>query len=135
MRHNAFFDPATGVSYQWPRNNSKVEKAERSRALTELAPTAAGWQDGVRPALQQNLEAPEVLVLTGRVWDVDQVRVFSDFLRITKRRTVIFEEFSGERYEVLLDSLEPKRIPVVRAPNGGRYVWEFSLQMEIVNRI
>jgi hypothetical protein len=131
MSRNVLTDPATGFSYSWPVNHSAVEKAERTRTITELPPTAAGWQDA-RPTFQQGDRTPEVLRLTGRVWDPTQISVLLAFLRASKRRTVIFEECSGDRYEVLIDSLEPQRRGVVRAPNGGKYVWDVAIEMEVV---
>lgn len=132
MSRNLLFDPASGISYAWPVNHKAVEKAERTRELAELVPTGAGWVDGVRPTIQAGDATPYTLRITGRLWDEAQLTVIQDFVRATKGHTVVFQEPSGERYEVLIEAFEPKRVAVVRAPNGGRYVWDYALEMTTI---
>ncbi len=135
MARNRFVDPATGESYIWEINDSEVEAHARSRTVTVLQPTAAGWQS-VAPIRQQGGDGHELRRFKGMVATATQHDVFLRFWQFCASRTIHFYVYTGEHLEVIIRSYQPGRRRVISGPRGARvYVWNYTMEIEVVARL
>lgn len=131
----AFINPATGWTWPWPVNYREVQRDSRSRRITELQPAAAPYKPAT-PIRQQGTATPRVRRLAGRLFDEESDAWFRAWERLSNAQTVYFRDFDGTTYEVKVNSYEARRVGVVRsARGGGRYVWDFTLELDVFDTV
>jgi hypothetical protein len=130
---NRFTDPPTGLVYDWPLNHQAEEEAAPMRSVTHTATTSGSglvWQQGE--------DEPIVFTFTGTVLDPAQHEAFTGFSRACKDHTIIFRDFAGEEYEVLM-SYKPRREGVVRNFRGGTvapyHIWRYTMTLQVIQVI
>lgn len=134
IHRNELRDPGSpGHNYTWHVNHSEEEAFGRSRTITKDAPTA-----GVGTIRQQGADSPMEIRVTGTILDELQHFAFIYYLEASRQRSVIFEDFAGDEYEVIVTDYQPVRIRAARNPRANpatpqaHYIRHYTLTMEVI---
>lgn len=131
---NEFIDPATGQKYPWQVNHSTESAFGKSRQITESANTA---NTGL--IKQQGDSQPLKMKLQGTIFHKKQHEEFAKYWQLCESQTIIFKDFTGDEYEVLIVSYEPVRKRTVRNPrdfaNAPLWYWSYEMEMEVIRVI
>jgi hypothetical protein len=131
---NRFTNPADGSFYDWQVNHSTEGSFGKSRQITESANTA---NTGL--VKQQGDAQPLKMKLQGTIFHKKQVEEFVRFWQLCESQTIIFKDFTGDEYEVLILNFDPVRKRTVRNPrdakNAPLWYWTYELEMEVIRVI
>jgi hypothetical protein len=134
MARNRFTNPADGSFYDWQVNHSTESAFGKSRQITESANTA---NTGL--IKQQGDAQPLKMKLQGTIFHKHQHEEFVRFWQLCESQTIIFKDFAGDEYEVLIISYDPVRKRTVRNPrdfaNAPLHYWSYELEMEVIRVI
>lgn len=134
MSRNRFTNPANGSFYDWQVNHSTESAFGKSRQITESANTA---NTGL--IKQQGDAQPLKMKLQGTIFHKHQLEEFVHFWQLCESQTIIFKDFTGDEYEVLIVSFDPIRKRTVRNPrdfaNAPLWYWSYELEMEVIRVI
>lgn len=131
---NRFTNPANGAFYDWQVNHSDEGSFGKTRQITESANTA---NTGL--VKQQGDSTPLKMKLTGTIFHKAQHEQFIDWFQLGETQTVIFKDFTGDEYEVLLTQYDAVRKRTVRNPrdaaNAPLWYWTYEMEMEVIRVI
>lgn len=131
---NAFGDPRTGTLYPWAMNHREEQAGAWVRQITNLQPTIARWK-AVRAIRQQAARDELVMKLGGTAPTLAQHEMFLAMQDLSLRQTIYFFHAAGEVWECLLSDYEPQRRYLIRGPRGEKYVWDYSLQLDVFGQL
>ena len=127
---NQFRDPATGDTYDWPINHSDENETARSRNIEHTAPTS-----GRGLVRQQGDDSPLVFTFSGTILHAAQNARFVEWYELGRDQTVIFRDWTGAEYEVLITAYQPRRERVMwnpRDPDMRDHIIRWSMTLEVV---
>jgi hypothetical protein len=125
-----FINPASGVTYEWPINHSDETQFGRSRSIT-----TGGNTGHTGLALQQGDDAPMVLELSGTILHQAQFNAFVQWFALCAHQSVHFQDFAGDRYEVIITDFLPLRKRTLRNPRDASiplHYWTYTLKMQVL---
>lgn len=128
---NRFTNPATGDIYDWPINHTAEEQFGKARNYERTAPTA-----GVGFVRQQGDDSPLILRMTGTILTAAQDQAFIDWFALARRQSVVFRDWTGAEYEVLIVSYQPvrQRVDWNHRDAGMRtHIIRWTMELEILN--
>lgn len=130
-----FIDPAPGGLgvYSWPVNYTEEEEFGRARNIERTATT--NLMGGVK---QQGDEGPMVHRVTGTILHAGQHQAFINFYNVCHHHTVVYEDFEGHQYEVLITAYKPTRQRTLRNPRDpsiDKHFYRYTVEMEVVRVI
>jgi hypothetical protein len=132
---NKFIDPATGNTYNWPINHREESEFGRARSMVRMAPS----RSGVGLGRQQGEDSPMLIQIKGVILTKAQRDALISWYALCETQTIYFEDFSGERYEVIITSFKPTRRGVVRnhqdLANMPTWVYDYTMEMEVVKAL
>lgn len=131
---NRFTNPSNGSFYDWQVNHSTESAFGKSRQITESANTA---NTGL--IKQQGDSAPLRMKLQGTIFHKAQHEEFVKYWQLCESQTIIFKDFTGDEYEVLIVSYDPVRKRTVRNPrdfaNAPLWYWTYEMELEVIRVI
>lgn len=131
---NRFTDPNTGSFYDWQINHTSESSFGKARQVTESANTA---NTGL--IKQQGDASPLKLKFQGTIMHKHQKDEFERFWELCESQTIIFKDFAGNEYEVLITVFDPTRHATVRnekdPANAPLWYWTYEIEMEVVRII
>ena len=131
---NRFTDPATGSFYDWQVNHSTESSFGKTRQISESANTA---NTGL--VKQQGDAQPLRMKLQGTILHLKQKEEFQRFWELCETQTIIFRDFTGAEYEVIITQFDPVRKRTVKNPrdfkNAPLWYWTYELEMEVIRVI
>lgn len=119
--------------YPWPINYQEEGEFGRRRNYDRSASTS-----GVGVVRQQGDDGPLIINVTGVILKADQHAYFAAFMKVGKLRTLIFTDFEGHQYEVLMTAYLPTRVRTSRNPQDPNilyHYYKYSMEMEVVRVI
>lgn len=130
---NQFVDPAGLLpGYPWAINHDTESEAGKSRNIDHGGNTGATGL--VR---QQGDDDPLVFQFSGTMMTELQVITTLQYFQACRSRTIVFTDFSGDSYEVLITSFKPTRQRVVKNPrdltNAPLHIWKYQISMEVIS--
>lgn len=132
MARNNFTDPATAKSYDWQINHTDEGQFGKTRQISESANTA---NTGL--IKQQGDTGPLIIKVTGTILHKHQIEEFIDWYQLCENQTILFKDFAGEEYEVIITSFQPVRKRTVKNPrdfaNAPLWYWTYELDMEVIS--
>lgn len=131
MARNQFKDPATGYVYTWHQNHLKEDGGARVRAVVNMQPTKGRWRT-VKAIRQQGVRDELIYKLSGTAPLQAQHEQFLFFLELSLSQTIYFIHAAGGVFECQLTDYEPRRKFVVRGPRGENYIWDYTLQLDVI---
>lgn len=128
---NRFTNPENGLFYDWQINHNEEDEVGFERHVDHSAVTSGTgglvWQQGV--------DEPMVFTLRGTILEPIQHFQFTNFAKVSELHTIIWRDFTGEEYEVLL-TYKARRERVARNPRGGdlapNHVWRYSMTLQVI---
>lgn len=133
-------DPAYGVvgnlgTYEFDVNYDDEGEMGARRDIQAFANTSG---DGY--IIQQGQDSPMTISVTGKILKPSQHRKFIAFYKRSKIQSMVFEDFEGFQYEVLISAYVPKRLRASANPRGrvegaGLHYYTYSLEMMVLNVI
>lgn len=131
---NRFTDPLTGSLYDWQVNHTTENSFGKARQVSESANTA---NTGL--IKQQGDASPLQIKVAGTIFHLKQHEEFIRFWELCESQTIIFRDFTGDEYEVMINSYLPVRKMTVKNPrdfkNAPLWYWTYDLEMEVVRII
>jgi hypothetical protein len=76
-----------------------------------------------------------VLTYSGTIFHQVQMNEMVKFFAWSETRSIIFKDFAGDEYEVLITEFQPVRQRTVRNPRDPSipyHYWTYSLKMEVL---
>lgn len=135
MARNRFEDPSGALTaYDWQVNHSEEEEGGQSREVDHTANT--GLTGLVR---QQGAADPIMLSYKGTILHRAQVVQMLRWWEACRTRTVFFQDYAGDRYEVVITSFKPQRLRTEHNPRDSAsaplWYWKYTLVMEVVTNL
>lgn len=133
---NRFSDPATGATYDWHTNHNPTgeELTGKNRAIARTPNTST---TGV--VLTQGDDGSYSIRLSGQMDMRAQLRAFWHWYELTKTQSIYFRDFDGQVFEVIIDTLQTKRVgklgPSGRDPSVPHHYWEYTIGMTVIDFI
>lgn len=131
MSRNRFTNPADGTFYDWQINHTDEGAFGKARAITESANTA---NTGL--IKQQGDASPMQMKVTGTILHKHQIEEFIKFWKLCETQTILFKDFAGEEYEVIITDFQPVRKRTVRNPrdfaHAPLWFWSYELELEVI---
>lgn len=128
---NQFKDPRTGSVYVWQENHREEQGGAVVRAVTAEQPTIGRWRT-VRSIRQQGSSDLTIFKLAGTVPTRAQHDAFLYYLELSIAQTIYFIHAAGGIFECQLSDYEPLRKYVVRGPHGENYIWDYTMQIDVI---
>jgi len=117
-------------TYEWAIGYTEEGEFGRRRNYDRSASTS-----GVGVVRQQGDDGPIIINVQGTILQADQHAYFCAFMKVGKLRTLIFTDFEGHQYEVLLTAYLPTRKRTSRNPRDPNILYHYyaySMEMEAV---
>jgi hypothetical protein len=128
---NRFTNPANGAFYDWQVNHSEEASVGKTRQISESANTA---NTGL--VKQQGDVQPLRLKFTGTIFHKAQHEQFIGWFQLCESQTILFRDFAGDEYEVIVTQYDAVRKRTVRNPrdfaNAPLWYWTYELELEVV---
>jgi hypothetical protein len=129
---NTFEDPNNvRPDYEWHINHDEEGDFGKERRISHGANTATTGL--VR---QQADDDPLIMQLSGVILHQAQYDEMIAWFALSKTQTLYFEDFAGDRYEILFTSFKPKRFRTIKNPrdfaNAPYWFWKYELTFEVV---
>lgn len=131
-------DPSYGIvgnlgTYDWDVNYDEENTFGRTRNIDATQNTGA--TDFI---FQQGADEPMVISVSGKALTKMQHAKFCAFYSRSQYQTMIFEDFEGAQFEVMITSYQPKRVRAARNPRGqaggaGLHYYTYTLEMMVLN--
>lgn len=123
---NRLYDPETGVAFAFAINHSDEDPRGFERTYEAGAPTTVGL------SRQQSAPDPMRLSFRGTIMDPAQVTALDGLFDHCDAHTLIYEDYSGEAYEVIITTWdcrpERARNPITR----GLVMWRYTMDLAIL---
>lgn len=134
MARNQFIDP-NGVlpTYQWDIGFDTEQDGGRDLGVSSTANVA-----NTRVIVQQGDMAPITFNYSGSILRRSQVVAMWQWFNLCRDQTILFTDFAGDEYEVVITSFKPLRRAGVnpRDPAGAPlWYWTYTLTMTVVGII
>lgn len=133
-QRNEFRAPSGALpTYQWQVNHSDEEAVTRSRNIDATAPTS-----NVGLVMQQGSDGPLTFRFTGTILHAQQFAMMRAYYDLTQRETVIFTDFTGDEYEVVISSFTPLRKRTLRNPRDlsiPLHYWTYTIEIMVIRVI
>lgn len=126
-------DSPTQNPYPFKVNHLEEDGFGKTRTISHTGTTAAN-----RQVRQQAAPDPMTFTLTGSILHKSQHDQFIRFFNACDHNTVIFTDFEGNQYEVLIIDYTPTRKYTIRNPRDPSiplHYYSYTLKMEVVNFI
>lgn len=133
LSRNRFTNPANGAFYDWHINHDEEDEGGRRRAIEYTAPTS-----NIGLVQQQGDDPPIMLKYTGKILHAAQHAQFIAFFNLCRTQTIIFTDFAGDSYEVIITAYVPKRVRTLRNQNDPTipfHYWTYTVEMSVVRVI
>ncbi len=131
---DSFIDPKTAFTYEWHIGHESEAAVGKKRAVTHSANTA---NTGL--VRQQGDVQPLILKYEGKILHLKQYEEMFRFYELCETQTIIYRDYMGEEYEVLITEFSPQRLATVKNPkdfaNAPRHYWKYTIEMEVVRVI
>lgn len=128
-------DPAPGGlgTYDWQVNYSEEGEFGRSRNLDVTTTT-----DGTKIIVQQGEDEPMNISVQGTILHANQHNKFVDYFKKSKLQSLIFQDFEGHQYEVMMTAYKPQRQRTIRNPRDSTirlHYYTYTLEMFVLRVI
>lgn len=135
MGRNIFTDPASvRAAYPWAINHSEEEEFGKERNITHGANTG-----GTGLVKQQSDDSPLVFQFNGTILTEAQVIEMNAWWELCRTQTILFTDYAGDEYEVIITAFKPTRHRTVRNPrdpaNAPLWYWKYEIKMEVIRVI
>lgn len=135
MSRNIFTDPkGVRTAYSWQINHSEEDTFGKTRTVEHGANTG---NTGL--VKQQGDSSPLVIKVKGAILHKAQLEEMIAWWDMCEDQTIYFQDFAGDKYEVLITSFQPVRKRTIRNPrdfaNAPLWWWTYDLEMEVVRII
>lgn len=131
MPRNKFIEPTSNFTYSWEVNHDAEETFGQQRNISHSANTA-----NVGLVRQQGAKEPLTLRYTGTILTLLQLQEMWGWFNACDTQTIHFEDFEGNKYEVIITSFLPIRKRVARNPrdptNAPTHIWTYSIEMDVI---
>lgn len=131
---DTFIDPKTGGKYEWQVGHDTEGATGKKRNITHSANT-----HGTGLVRQQGDVQPLVLKYEGKILHLKQYEEFWRFFELCETQTIIYHDYMGEEFEVLITEFDPTRLPTVKNPKDFAHApfhyWKYTIEMEVVRVI
>ena len=128
---DTFIDPLTGFEWVWEVGHEEEDSVGKARPVTHSANTA---NTGL--IRQQGDVGPLVLKYGGKILHLKQYKEMWRFYQLCETQTIIYKDYFGEEFEVVITDFEPQRFPTVRNPkdfaNMPLHYYKYTITMEVV---
>jgi len=128
---NRFTNPSNGSFYDWAVNHSTENAFGKTRQISESANTA---NTGL--IKQQGDSEPLRIKVAGTIFHLAQHEQFIDWWQLSENQTILFRDFTGDEYEVIVTSYTPVRKRTVKNPrdfkNAPLWYWTYEMEMEVI---
>jgi hypothetical protein len=127
-----FTNPANGSFYDFEINPDGMEPLEQQRNVERTAPTS-----GVGFVRQQGSDSPAILTYTGKILSQDQRDQMQVYYNLSAGQTIHFRDWTGNVFQVLVTTFNPKRERTAKNPRGGTeaatHYWSYTLSLEVIS--
>lgn len=132
---NTFTDPAgSRTTYEWQINHSDEDTFGKTRSVQHGANTL---NTGL--VKQQSDDGPLTIKVRGTILHKAQIVEMIAWWRLCASRTIYFEDFAGDKYEVIITSFQPTRQRTIKNPrdfaSAPYWFWKYELEMEVIRFI
>lgn len=131
---NRFTNPVNGAFYDWAINHREEEAFGKTRNIERTAPTG---NTGL--VKQQGDDGPLLIKVKGTALRKSQVEQFIDWFKLTGSQTIHFKDFTGDEYEVVINSFLPQRLYTsgnMNDPaNAPYHYYAYDMEMEVITII
>lgn len=128
-------DPSPGGlgTYDWQVNYNEEGEFGRARNLDVTTTT-----NGAVMIVQQGEDDPLKISVQGTILHANQHNEFVGYFKKSKLQSLIFQDFEGHQYEVMLESYKPKRLRTIRNPRDPSiplHYYTYSMDMLVLRVI
>lgn len=131
---NQFIDPlGAQATYNWPINHLTESPRGRKRMTTAVAPTG-----GIGTVRQQGSEPPLQLVFQGTILTEAQRQTMIFWWVLCRTQTIIFNEFDGETFEVIITDYEEQKIATDYNRNDPTipfHYYTYTITMDVITSV
>lgn len=131
---NQFIDPlGFQPLYNWPINHLTESPRGHTRTTTAVAPTG-----GIGLVRQQGSETPLSLVLQGTILTEAQRLAMIFWWVLCRTQTILFNEFDGETYEVLITDYKEQKIATTynrTDPTIPYHYYTYTMTMDVIKTV
>lgn len=131
---NAFGDPATGEVAVWTWNHKEEQTAVRLRHIDNQQPSIGRFR-AVRAIRMQGASDAVVYKLAGTCPTLAQHEMFLRFQDLSLRQTIYFFHAAGDKFECELSDYEPQRQYVLKGARGENYLWNYTVQLDVLREL
>lgn len=131
---NAFGNPATGEVCLWTWNHREEQTALRTRHIDNQQPSIGRFQT-VRAIRVQGASDAVVYHLAGMCPTLAQHQMFLRFQTLSLSQTIYFFHAAGDKFECELSDYAPQRQYVIKGARGEPYVYEYTMQLDVLNEL
>lgn len=128
---NVFRAPSGALApYAWQVNHSDEEEVGRRRNIETTAPTS-----NVGLVMQQGSDGPMILRFTGTILHASQFAAMRAYFNLSRTETIIFTDFAGDSYEVVITAFNPTRKRTLRNPRDVSihlHYWTYTIELTVV---
>lgn len=126
-----FTNPANSESYEFDIGHSSEEPTSKTRQITNSANTA---NTGL--IAQQGDVQPLLLRYAGTILKASQHKEMWRWYQLCETQTILFTDYAGNEYEVMITDFAPKRQPTLRNPrdpkNALLHYWNYTITMQVI---
>lgn len=125
-------DPAPGGlgTYSFEVNNNDEDVARRRNVDSFQNTSGGSW------IFQQGQDDPLTISISGTMLTKSQNRMLTWFFNRCSQHTMIYEDFEGQQYEVMITAFAPKRVRATRNPRGGvdnpLHYYTYTMEMMVL---
>lgn len=116
--------------YSWDVNYNQEGEFGQRRNLEPMANTAGGIY-----VVQQGQDDPLQISVSGTMLRKSQHQTFVRYFKVCRERTVIFTDFEGAMFEVMISGYLPVRQRAARNPRGlveGNFYHTYTYTLEMM---
>lgn len=133
-------DPSFGLvgnlgTYDWEVNYNSESEFGAQRNVDSFQNTS-----GTGFIIQQGDDQPIAISVSGKFFTKAQHQKFVAFYKRSQFQTMVFEDFEGAQYEVMITAYKPQRVRTQRNPRGNNednrlHYYEYTMEMLVLNVI
>jgi hypothetical protein len=131
---NAFGNPATGEVAVWTWNHREEQTAVRLRHIDNQQPTIGRFRE-VRAIRMQGSSDAVVYHLAGMCPTLAQHQLFLRFQNLSLTQTIYFFHAAGDKFECELSDYEPQRRYFQKGARGEHYLYEYTMQLDVLREL
>lgn len=131
---NYFINPSDGQTYAWLINHDEEDPSDKKRGISHSAPT-----NKVGLNKQQGDASPLILRYKGKILKQSQVVTMICWYATCDYQTIYFQDFEGNKYEVIITDLQMSRQRVAKNPQDlvhmRTHIYLYTIEMEVLQII